>query len=176
MTVTLISLDHPVLAVFWWQPGLRCSPTGHLPGKGYSRKVPTSFKPFLPIISELISLVLRVVMIRCNNHQNFNWDTISRKTVSQYWRAPPAYETQLSPTGRQSSIYMPQGKSSSCPWDTAIPHAIITIIIIIIIIIIINERFSMKFKRKFKPSSLKICLYLFINRRKCRSVLILQSV
>ena len=53
---------------------------------------------------------------------------------------------------------------------------IINIIIIIIIIIIINERLGMKVKRKFKPSSLKICLYLFINRRKYRSVFILESV
>ena len=143
MTATLISFNHPVLAVFWWPPGLRCSPTGHLLCKGYSRKVPAPFTAFFPIISELISPVLRVVVIRCNNHQYFNRDNISRKTVSQDWRAPPAYETRLFPAGRQPSIYMPRGKSSSCPWDTAIPRAII------IIIIIINERFGWRLKGNF---------------------------
>ena len=115
MTATFISLDHPVLAVFGWRPGLRCLPTGHLLSEGPSRKFPVLFTSLFliisEIISELISLIFRVVMIRCYNQEYFYRDTISRKVISQEWRPPPAHETRLFLAGCQPIIYMPRGFS-----------------------------------------------------------------
>ena len=107
MTATFISLDHPILVLFWWRPGLCCSHTGYLPDKGPSSKVPAPFMLLFLIISELISLIFRVVIIRCHNHQYVYWGLISRKIVRQDWRAPTAHETWLFPAGRKSSIYVP---------------------------------------------------------------------
>ena len=110
-TATFISLDHPVLAVFWWWPSLRCLPTGHLLSEGPSRKFPVPFMSLFliifEIISKLISLIFRVVMIKCYNQECFYRDTISRKVISQEWRAPLAHETRLFLAGCQPIIYMP---------------------------------------------------------------------
>ena len=76
MTVTFISIDHPLLAFFWWRPDLLCSPTDEKP----SRKVPAPFTPLFQIISELISLILRVVMISCHSHQYFYLGKLSVKS------------------------------------------------------------------------------------------------
>ena len=83
MTATFISLGHPVLAVFWWRPNLRCL---HFLDEGPSRKVPAPFTPLFLIISEPISLIFMLEMTKCHEHQYFYQDTISKKTVSQDWR------------------------------------------------------------------------------------------
>ena len=64
---------------FWWIPSLRCSPTGHFT----SLQVPSPFTRLFLIISDLNSLILRVVLIRCHNRQYFYQDTIFGKIVSQ---------------------------------------------------------------------------------------------
>ena len=90
MTATFIAFFHPVPAV------LMTTGSALL-----THRAPT---PLFLIIFELISLILRRVMIRRYSHQRFYRDTVSRKIASQDRGAQPAHATRLFLAGRQPSI------------------------------------------------------------------------
>ena len=86
MAATLISLDHPVYWIFWLRLGRCFTPTEYLKDEGSSHEVPVPFTSLFWFLFGLISFIIRIVMIRCQNHQRFYRGTISRKIASQDWR------------------------------------------------------------------------------------------
>ena len=67
----LSSFDYFLRTVAGWRLGPRCLPMGHLPGKKPSLSIPASFTPLFNDFLLDISLMLRLVLMRCHNHHIF---------------------------------------------------------------------------------------------------------